>query len=97
MNSTKLETNLNWLAPGYTAPLEPRIMNLDTRLLDVVTDEKKRKNLSVGSLISYLAPEDLDRIAQGQEVGSQWKSQTKCRSFSFYQCCESRIIYSGSV
>ena len=80
VNSTKLETNLNWLAPGYTAPLEPRILDLDTRLLDVVTDEKKRKNLSVGSLLSYLAPEDLDRIAQGQEVGSHRLSSRQLTS-----------------
>jgi hypothetical protein len=68
VNAIKVETHLSWLPPGYSAPLEPRIIALDSRLPEVVTDEKKRKNLSVGSIISYLAQDDLHNISRGNEV-----------------------------
>ena len=69
VNGVKMESHLSWLAPGYTAPLEPRLLDMDTRLPALITDERKRKTLSVGALLSYLGPEDLKAIAAGNEVG----------------------------
>jgi hypothetical protein len=31
VNGVKVESQLTWLPPGYTAPLEPRLLELDTR------------------------------------------------------------------
>jgi hypothetical protein len=33
VNGVKVESQLTWLPPGYTAPLEPRLLELDTRLV----------------------------------------------------------------
>jgi hypothetical protein len=70
VNSAKLETNMSWLPPGFIAPLEKKVLDLDSRLPSLITDVKKRRNLSVGAILSYLAPADLDRLVLGNEVGS---------------------------
>ncbi len=69
VNGVKMESQLTWLPPGYTAPLEPRLLELDTRLPDLITDEKRRRTLAVGAILSYLGPSDLTKIADGKEVG----------------------------
>jgi hypothetical protein len=39
------------------------------RLPDLIADEKRRRTLAVGAILSYLGPSDLTKIADGKEVG----------------------------
>jgi hypothetical protein len=42
---------------------------LDIRLPDLIADERRRRTLAVGAILSYLGPADLTKIADGKEVG----------------------------
>jgi len=66
IQSAKMEPHVTWLPNGYhTRKLEEKIIKLDKQFLDYVTERKS--SLGVGSLLSYIAKEDLERVMNDED------------------------------